>query len=121
MLVASSSLLMCSLGSAPGTLSVLATNRVRVEGRPVATVDSHVPLVNIGSFGLCSSAANPQVVAAQGAPQQCVPVTSSPWQPGSTSVRVGRRRILLQGDHCMCQWGGVITVTDARSTRTRAR
>lgn len=114
--VASGASLTCSFGAAPGTLTVLPTNRVAADGVPMANVMDHRPTVNIAPFGMCTSLANPQVAsatsAAQGVltPQPCVPMTQAPWVPGSPTVMVAGQPALTSASTCQCLWGGTITV-----------
>ncbi|MBB5789834.1 DUF4280 domain-containing protein [Jiangella mangrovi] len=121
--VVDSAQIMCTFGSAPSSLGVLPLARVMVEGRPAATVDDAVPLVNIRPFGTCLTLANPMVAAATSAamgvltPQPCIPATSR-WLPGSPLTRVGGRNALTVASTCTCQWGGVIAVTQPGSVRT---
>ena len=109
--------LMCSFGVMPSSLQVLPTNRVNAMSKPVATIMEHKPMVNITSFGMCSSLANPQVAAATSAamgvltPQPCIPVTSSPWTPGSPTVTISNCPALNSTSTCMCYWAGVITIS----------
>jgi hypothetical protein len=109
--------LTCSFGAAPSTLTVLPTNRVMTANQPAATIMDHQPNVNIAPFGMCSSLANPQVAAAtsaaQGAltPQPCIPMTMSPWSPGSPTVQVGNMPALNSTSKCNCMWAGVISIT----------
>ncbi|MFE2473033.1 PAAR-like protein [Streptomyces mirabilis] len=61
------------------------------------SVADAVPLVNIASFGTCSSPLNPQVAAASaalGVPTAvpCVPEAGGDWQPASPTVQVGDGR-----------------------------
>ncbi|WP_433964496.1 DUF4280 domain-containing protein [Tunturiibacter gelidiferens] len=85
-LVCMGALLQCSFGAAPGPLSVLPVNRV-LTGTPAATIIDSAPLVNIPSFGMCSSPSNPVVIAATAAalgvltPMPCVPATVPPGFP----------------------------------------
>ncbi|MGN6668672.1 MAG: DUF4280 domain-containing protein [Trinickia sp.] len=116
--------LTCTFGAAPTALVVLPTARVLVEGRPAATVMDHAPIVNIPTFGLCKSPANPAVAAAtaaaMGVPTQapCVPETVAPWVPGAPTVLVGGMPLLSSGSVCACAFGGVITVTQAGTAKT---
>src|SRR5262245_26496846 len=93
--VASGAQLQCTFGVAPGTLNVLPVGRVNADGMPMANIMDHKPNVNIAPFGMCNSMANPQVAsatsAAQGVltPMPCVPMTQTPWTPGSPLVMVG--------------------------------
>lgn len=108
--------LQCSFGAAPGALQVLPTNRVMANSAPAATIMDHVPIVNIPSFGMCSSPANPTVAAATAAalgvltPMPCVPATVAPWLPGVPTVLVGALPAVDNTCKLMCLWAGVIQV-----------
>lgn len=116
--------LMCSFGVAPTTLVVPPQARVLVEGRPAANIMDHAPLVNIPTFGLCTSPANPAVAAATAAamgvptPAPCVPQTEAPWVPGAPTVLVGGMPALNNGSVCLCTFGGSVTVALAGTLRT---
>lgn len=116
--VASGAMLTCSFGVAPGTLTVLPAGRVNADGVPMASIMDHQPNVNIAPFGMCTSLANPQVAsatsAAQGVltPQPCVPMTQTPWTPGSTKVMVGGKPALDASCTCNCLWAGVVTISN---------
>ena len=104
------------------TLTVLPTVTTQGANQPVATVQDFKPMVNIASFGVCQSMANPQVAAATAAaqgvltPQPCVPVTTSPWTPGSSNVKIDEVAALTDDSTCMCSWTGTVTVKDAGTT-----
>ena len=74
------------------------------------------PLVNIPTFGVCSSLANPTVAAATAAafgaltPMPCVPNIVAPWKPGKPDLLVENFPALLNTDTLQCMWGGVITI-----------
>lgn len=55
--------LQCSFGAAPTVLNVLPQNRTLTSGMPAANIMDHIPLLNIPTFGLCQSPANPVVAA----------------------------------------------------------
>jgi hypothetical protein len=115
-------MLLCSFGAAPSTLVVLPTTRVMVEGRPAANISCCEPLVNVTTFGMCMSLANPEVAAATAAalgvltPMPCVPVTT-PWIPSSETLIGGEPAVTL-GSTCQCAYGGVISITFPGATRT---
>lgn len=117
-LVTASATLKCSFGVVPSTLVVLPTNRVIASGKPAATIMDHIPMTNIMPFGMCNSLTNPQVAAATSAalgvltPQPCIPVTSSPWMPGSPTVIINKFPVLNSTSTCMCNWLGVITIIE---------
>ncbi len=118
--------LACSFGAAPGTLTVIPTGPpVKVGGQLAGTIMDHKPMANIAPFGMCNTPSNPQVAAATSAamgtltPQPCIPVTSTPWSPGSASVTVGKQPGLTNSCTCTCQWGGVITISNPGQTSTQ--
>ena len=116
--VVNGAMLACSFGVAPSTLTVLPVNRVQTENQPAATIQDHVPNVNIMPFGMCTTPTNPQVAAATAAalgvltPQPCIPATTTPWLPGALTVLIGNQPALDNTSKCMCMWLGVITVTN---------
>lgn len=116
--------LTCSFGAAPAVLVVLPSARVFVEGRPVAAIMDHVPIVNIPPFGLCSSPANPAVAAATAAamgtptPAPCVPATAAPWVPGVPSILAGALPVVSNVCVCPCTWGGTVTVAMPGTVKT---
>ena len=82
-LVVHGAVLQCTMGMAPGSLSILPTNATQGDQQNAATVMDFQPTVNIAAFGMCQSPSNPQVAAATAAamgvltPQPCIPVTTS--------------------------------------------
>jgi uncharacterized Zn-binding protein involved in type VI secretion len=115
-------LVQCSFGLAPASLNVLPTSRVIVEGTPVANITCSAP-VNIPTFGMCTSLANPTVAAATAAalgvltPMPCVPVLT-PWAPGSPTTTIGGAPALVMGNTCQCAYGGVIQILFPGAMRT---
>ncbi|MCU0577734.1 MAG: DUF4280 domain-containing protein [Desulfobacterota bacterium] len=116
-LVVSGATLMCSFGAAPGTLTVMPTNRTMCSNMPAANIMDNIPMVNIMPFGMCMSITNPSVASATSAalgvltPMPCVPVTTAPWAPGSTTVMIANMPALSSSSQCMCSWGGAITIS----------
>lgn len=123
-LVCNGAMITCSFGTTPGTLMITPEKRVNVSNMPAATVMDYTPLKNIPPFGMCSAPTNPAVIAATSAasgvftPAPCVPVTSSPWVPGSATVRISGQPALHNSCQCMCAWLGVITVSNAGQFNT---
>jgi len=115
--------LVCSFGVAPAPLLVLPVNMVN-DPAPAANIMDHKPIVNISSFGMCMSLANPMVAAATVAalgvltPMPCIPVTLTPWIPGSPTVLVGKFPSLNNTSTCMCIWGGVVSVVNPGQPHT---
>jgi hypothetical protein len=108
-------MLQCSFGVAPSSLVVLPQNKV-MSTVPAANILDNKPIANIPPFGMCSSPANPTVIAATAAalgvltPMPCVPATAAPWAPGSTKVTIGKMPALDSTCKLMCNWGGVIQI-----------
>ena len=117
--VCNGAMLQCSFGVAPSTMVVTPENMALAGGQPAATIMDNVPMKNIMPFGMCNSPSNPQVAAATAAalgvltPMPCVPVTSAPWAPGSPTVMIGNKPALNNNSKLMCNWGGVIQVTQS--------
>jgi uncharacterized Zn-binding protein involved in type VI secretion len=76
----------------------------------------NVPLLNIPSFGMCTSLANPMVAAATAAalgvlvPMPCIPVPVAPWVPGSPTVMIKGFPALNNDSKCQCAYGGTIAI-----------
>lgn len=108
--------LQCSFGVAPSTLIVLPVRRVMTSSQPAATIMDFQPMANIAPFGMCMSPANPAVIAATSAamgvftPMPCIPMTVSPWVPGTPTVTLGNIPSVDNTCTLMCTWGGVISV-----------
>ncbi len=85
-------------------------------GQPVATIMDFAPMVNVPTFGMCMSPANPEVIAATSAalgvptPAPCIPATVAPWTPGQPTVLINDQPALTADCQLMCLWAGVITV-----------
>lgn len=118
----STAVLQCSFGAAPVPLQVLPTAKVLAGGLPPATVLNDAAMVNVMSFGLCSSLANPTVAAATAAalgvltPMPCVPVIVTPWQSPDPQVVVGGQPVVTAPAQCQCAWGGMVQATPGPST-----
>jgi hypothetical protein len=116
--------LSCSFGTTPSVYSALPTSKVTIDGQPAATIMDSKPMVNIKPFGMCQTPSNPQVAAATTAasgvltPQPCIPAVVAPWTPGSPTVMGGFMPLVNNSSKCMCNWGGVISVSSAGATKT---
>lgn len=110
-------LLQCSFGQVPGALAVPPLHRV-LTGTPAANVMDHLPGVNVPSFGMCTSQANPMVAAATAAalgvltPMPCIPLTPAPWMPGAATVLLDGAPALDASSTLACAWAGTIAVTE---------
>lgn len=116
--VHSSATLQCSFGAAPSTLMITPEKLIATGGIAIATIMDFVPMKNIMPFGMCTTLTDPVVSASTAAklgvftPAPCVPLTTQPWTPGSSIVTVRGQPALHNGCTLMCQWGGVITITN---------
>jgi len=114
-LVNSGSMLQCSMGAAPASLVVVVPT-VTAATPPGANIMDCASMVNIPTFGMCRSPANPTVAAATAAalgvltPMPCVPVTT-PWSPGVATVLLRGMPALDASSKCMCAYGGQISIT----------
>ena len=109
----------CSFGIAPSTLLVLPINRVMISNMPAANIMDNKPMVNIMTFGMCQSMANPMVIAATAAalgvltPMPCIPNTIAPWTPGNPKTLIGSMPAINNSSKLVCLWGGMISITSA--------
>ncbi len=116
--VVNGAMLACSFGAAPGSLIVTPENMTNAEKQPAATIMDNIPMKNVMPFGMCMSLANPQVAAATSAalgvltPQPCIPVTTAPWMPGAIKTMIKNKPALNNSCTLMCNWAGVITITN---------
>jgi hypothetical protein len=99
-------------------MAITPESRVNTSKKSAATIMDHVSMKNIMPFGMCTTLSNPQVAAATAAaqgvltPQPCIPVTPAPWTPGSPTVTISGKLALNSSSTLMCNWGGVISVTN---------
>ena len=110
--------LQCSFGMAPSMMTVTSNFRVTCQQQMAATIQDHVPMTNIQSFGMCTTLSNPAVAAATAAklsysPAPCIPATTTPWTPPAVKTTIGSLPALLKTAQCTCMWGGMITVTNS--------
>lgn len=126
LLTVSGAVLSCPFGLAPATLNVLP-DRIVFAGALTATVPDMQPMMNVPSFGMCTSLANPAVASATSAalgvltPAPCIPNIVAPWVPGSSKVLISGKPVLHQGCTCNCLWGGVIRITAAGQSNVQVQ
>ena len=102
----------------PAPLVVTPRNSM-INGMPVANILDNKPFVNIPTFGMCRSLANPTVASATSAacgvltPMPCVPNTVAPWAPGNPQVLTQGAPTLTVTSKLMCSWAGVISLNNA--------
>lgn len=104
----------CSMGMSPAPLAVVAPRKYSIQQRPIANILDNKPMVNIPTFGMCRSLANPSVASATSAacgvltPMPCIPNTTAPWAPGNTQVLTQGAPTLTNDSKLTCMWGGTI-------------
>ena len=109
----------CSMGMTPAPLVVTPPRNYSIMGMFVANIMDNKPMVNIPSFGMCRSLANPTVASATSAacgvltPMPCVPNTTAPWAPGNPMVSTQGFPTLTKDSTLICMWGGVIDFQNA--------
>ncbi len=116
--------MLCSFGTAPGSLIVLPKNNVIAGVMPAANIMDYMPVVNIPPFAMCTSLANPAVASATTAawgvltPMPCTPATAAPWVPGAPTVLIGNMPALTDVSKCICSFGGTISIVSAGQVKT---
>ena len=124
-LVVTGATAVCSFGKVPATITSTSQAAVMVEGKPAATIQDAQPIVNVSSFGMCTSLLNPQVAAATAAalgvltPQPCQLVCAGAWIPTKPTVLVGGKPCLTSDCSMVCANGaGNIKITFAGQAKT---
>lgn len=110
--------LKCSFGDKESTFQVPMNHRAFIAGKPQGNIMDFKPTINIQSFGLCSSLANPVVAAATAAnhgrlkKMSCVPATVTPWMNGKVDCLVGGEPAIMNNSTLICRWCGKIEVQE---------
>ncbi len=91
-------LISCSVGAAPGPLTILPTHKSSSTGQPLANMQDAVPLLNIPSFGACAIC--PMC--------PCVPKTAA-WVGASHTLN-DKAPTFDTGAKAICAMGGIIGV-----------
>lgn len=103
--------LKCSFGMSPSPLKVIPKGiPTIIQGKLAATIMDYTPMVNISSFGMCTSPTNPAVAAAGGIPKPCVPSIPAPWSPGTPLFSIQTPPALNSNCRCSCTYGGIIRI-----------
>lgn len=102
-------------------INILPMTLTKTEKKDLGIIMNFVPMMNIPSFGQCTSPANPMVIASFGAPQTCIPIPVMPWMPGSKKVKVLKMPELTDDSMTMCAWAGVIQMTKSASTKVTTK
>jgi hypothetical protein len=123
-LLTSDTLLACSFGEAPAPFQALdLPGKMVIMGAfTTATIEEIAPEVNIPTFVMCSSMANPEVASATAAalgvltPMPCVPLIAAPWDPPSGIMTYNGVPLATVSSKCLCSWGGEISVEEPIET-----
>lgn len=119
--VCTGAMMMCSFGAAPSNF-IATPKMVKTGNMDAGNIMDNKPIANIPPFGVCTSMANPQVAAATAAalgvltPMPCLPVIAAPWTPGAPTVLVSNMPALNNSSQLMCNWAGVITISNPGQT-----
>lgn len=113
--VCGNAICMCSFGAAPCTMNVLPVKQVMTSG-PIANIEDG-KILNLSTFGMCSSMGNPTVQSATAAalgvltPMPCVPSFSAPWVPGAPTVLIGGKPAVNSDSKLICSYGGIVSIS----------
>lgn len=119
--VCTGAMMTCSFGAAPSTF-VATPKMITTSYMDAGNIMDNKPVSNIPPFGVCMSLANPQVASATAAalgvltPMPCMPVIAAPWTPGAPTVLVSNQPGLNNSSTLMCNWAGVITISNPGQT-----
>ncbi len=109
--------LSCTMGTVPMPFIALPIPGVPiVDGLPTATILDIAPFLNIPSFIMCRSPANPAVAAIIAASLgtvtegPCIPVPVIPWEPPSVATLSNGIPLATVESMCVCAWLGEISV-----------
>ena len=111
LLVTAGAMVRCAMGKVPMPLVVIPEGTPVTSGAPAATIMDFAPFVNIESFVVCSSPANPACANPSGQ-GPCVPAIVAPWAPGCPTVLIDGVPALTSDSVCECAFGGVITILE---------
>lgn len=112
-LVTNGAIIKCMFGMVPDIMIVEPPSQTSCLGQPVATINHHEPMVNIPTFGMCTSPANPEIDADPlHLPVPCVPVTPAPWLPGCETASSCGIPLLTAEGKLICDMGGEISIVD---------
>jgi hypothetical protein len=114
--VIGTALLQCSYGAAPSPYLTIPIHMEITCIMPASTIIDTMPFLNILPFAICSSKANPMVIAIMaatlGAVQvaPCIPMTFIPWSPPMSNILIGGIPAVDSQAKPKCLWAGSISV-----------
>ena len=118
--------LKCSFGNKSVDMMVLPLNKtITAMFKPLANKMDFIPALNVPSFGLCLSPANPLNWKMAGpvpvfVPSTCIPVAFSPWNPVAKKTKIGGQPAMLETSKTTCAFAGSIKVDDPGQTSVEA-
>lgn len=102
----------CSMGA--GIFNLSAVGNIMFENKPILTEKDCVFGANVIPSGvMCSSASNPTVAAANGAPQPCSAMFTGQWMPCTFLCKVKNMGVVDSSCSLMCSYGGKISIANA--------
>lgn len=116
--VAELSLIQCPFGTEPTPLNVLPDRTILAEGMLMGNITDAITIVNIPTFGECTTLSNPETEAATDAasgvltPMPCIPVITDVWESEALTVIATEGSALDQTSIILCDYGGVIFVDE---------
>lgn len=111
----------CTFGTGCGVITATSQMTTMAEGKPLATIADFGPQC-VGAFGLCTSLANPAVLAATTAalgvltPMPCTMVPMGTWTPAQVTVQAGGNPVLTNECQGQCAYGGCISIANPGQT-----
>ena len=105
----------CPVGTGKNIpLSVTSQQKVKINGKLVATIKDMVPGKNIPPFGTC----NTLTAAASGVATPCALAPVGFWSPGSLVTKIMASPVLTKNSVLICGVGGVIKIDDPNNGKT---
>lgn len=114
--VCTGTLAQCAMGAAPMPLTFI-NPMLNTTGIPVGCILDMAPFLNIPTFGVCKSLANPMTAALTAAawgvftPGPCIPVPAGIWIPVKPTVTGSTAPIITSDCMLMCGYGGCIKIS----------
>ncbi len=108
----------CSYGSTLALLKMPICHGVYLKKKAQMNIMDFKPMINIMSFGMCSSLSNPSVASATAAnygvltPMPCTPVVMMPWINGKEDKLVENFPALISISRNTCMYCGQISIED---------
>ena len=120
--VVATATVMCTFGV--GTSTLVSTNKIMVENKPILTVNDCSFGANVLPFPMCSAPSNPAVIAATAAamgvptPSTCLGTFLGPWVPERADILFGGQPCVTEKCSLNCLWGGMIKIISPGQTTT---